>query len=223
MEPGNLVDSGKEAETRTALALLALCAGVLPVWARHLATSRAQSEVAVSQMLQAFADIGPHINMAERQSQQINDALGQPIGGVTGLVAACEQVLQPVLLDEAVGKSSKAAIEQAMALVRGAVGALEQIARPFQHETQLVAEQVDRLYVGFQYQDRTSQMLSLLEGDMARLQGALVAPGDSTPDLAAWLASLESQYAMREQHMDHAGHEQASAAGNPDENETTFF
>jgi ABC-type transporter Mla subunit MlaD len=214
--------SEDESDLQSMRARLALCAGLLPVWGRHLSTSRVQSEGAVTEMLQAFADIGPHINMAERQSQQINDALAQPIGGVTGLVQACEQVLQPVLQDAGLTVSSRSAIGQVLEMVRSAVGAMEQISKPFQHETQMVAEQVDRMYMGFQYQDRISQMLALIEGDIARLQEALSGGAARAPDLADWLLRLESQYAMTEQHQDHLARDMGVPASNGD-NETTFF
>ncbi len=207
---------------QTVQARVALCAGLLPVWVRHLATSRAQSEVAVSEMLQAFSDIGPHINMAERQSEQINDALAQPIGGVTGLMEACEHVLAPVFQDPNLSATSKATLEQLLNMVRRAVGALEQVAKPFQHETQMVAAQVERMYMGFQYQDRISQMMALLEGDMVSLQQALAAEGSQVPELAAWLLHLESQYAMSEQRADHAGVASDAPVDGKD-NEATFF
>ena len=210
------------ADFRSAEAWLALCAGLLPVWGRHLSTSRVQSEGAVTQMLQAFSDIGPHINMAERQSQQINDALAQPIGGMAGLVGACEQTLSPVLQDAGLSGASRSAIEQVLGMVRNAVGAMEQISKPFQHETQMVAAQVDRMYMGFQYQDRISQMLALIEGDIVRLQQALSDNTAGVPDLAGWLLQLESQYAMSEQHQDHQAPHSAGPANNGD-NETTFF
>ncbi len=213
-----------EAQNNTAdpRELLALCAGLLPVWARHLATSRAQSEVAVAEMLKAFADIGPHINMAERQSQQINDALAHPMGGVIGLVEACEATLAPLLQDTTQSASSLEALHMVLTMVRTTVGALEQIARPFQHETQMVAQQVERMYVGLQYQDRISQMMSLLERDIADLQSALSATSGPVPSLAAWMEKLASQYAMAEQHEDHVG---LQPGGSPPErnNETTFF
>lgn len=202
--------------------LVQLCAGVLPVWARQLASSRAQSETAVSEMLQAFADIGPHINMAERQSQQITDALSQADGGITGLAQACETALAPLLNDKNLPPGGSAAIEQVLSLVRGAVLALENISKPFTRETQLVAEQVERMYVGFQYQDRISQMMALLEGDIARLREAMDGRAAEPLDLAAWLERLESQYAMAEQRHSHT--ETKGADRGPDENtETTFF
>lgn len=221
MQNGITPVSGRASDAPLAAALVALCAGLLPVWGRHLATSRQQSETAVTQMLKAFADIGPHIDMAERQSQQINDALAQPGGGVAGLVQACEQALGPLLQDTNMSVASKLAVENVLTMVRRSVGALEQIAKPFQHETQMVAVQVERMHMGFQYQDRISQMMALLESDMARLQQALATHDGAVPDLPTWLSQLESQYAMAEQRENHqVGADDAPDAGN---NETTFF
>ena len=214
--------SGDEANLRSARELLALCAGLLPVWGRHLSSSRMQSEGAVTEMLAAFSDMGPHINLAERQSQQINAALSQPIGGVTGIVEACELVLNPLLQDTSLTAEYHSAIEQVLDMVRCTAGAMLQISMSFQHETQSVAQQVDRMYKGFQYQDRISQMLTLIEGDIARLQQTFSGPADGVPDLADWLLRLESQYAMTEQHQDH----QSTHAGDPADHgnsETTFF
>ena len=216
----NTSDSGSPSNAVTSVT--DLCAGVLPVWSRHLATSRAQSEVAVTQMLQAFADIGPHIDRAERQSQQITEALSQADGGITRLTNACERTVAPVLGDPQLPAAAAEAIKQVLEMVRQAVDTLDHIAKPFTHETQMVAAQVERMYMGFQYQDRISQMMALLEGDIGRMQDAIAAKGVGTPDLAAWLEHLESQYAMREQHQDH----QASASPGDvagDSNETTFF
>lgn len=206
-------------DDHAAQALVTLCAGVLPVWARHLATSRAQSESAVTEMLQAFSDIGPHIHKAERQSQQITEALSQHSDGVTGLAQACDQALKPLLKDGQLSGAAADAIQDVLAMVHKAVTALENIAKPFHHETQMVAEQVERMYIGFQYQDRISQMMALLEGDIARLQEAVAGKDAGFPDLETWLARLESQYAMAEQRLDHSGG--VTPAG--DNNETTFF
>lgn len=204
-------------------ALVPLVAGVLPVWARHLATSRSQSEVAVTEMLQAFSDIGPHINMAERQSQQITEALSRSSGtGVISLAQSCEQAMAPLLEDASLSADAGAAVRHVLEMVNQAVCALENIAKPFNHETQMVAAQVERMYVGFQYQDRISQMMALLEGDIARLQAAMAGDAADVPDLDTWLARLESLYAMAEQRKDH----HAVTPGQPgagDNNETTFF
>jgi methyl-accepting chemotaxis protein len=113
-------------------------------------------------------------------------------------------------------------MSKVLKMVGSAVSALENISKPFNHETQMVAEQVERMYVGFQYQDRISQMMALLEGDIARLREAIEKQGEDLPHLTAWLADLESKYAMAEQHQDHHG-AGSSATGDGANNETTFF
>jgi hypothetical protein len=198
-----------------------LCADVMPVWVRHLATSRLQSEQAVTQMLQAFSDINPHINRAERQAQQITEALSQADGGITNLALACEREFAPVLADPALPVEAATAIQYTMGLVRAAVQALEQIAKPFSHETQMVAEQVERMYIAFQFQDRISQMMALLESDIARMHGTL-AEASSPPASGDWLLQLEAQYAMKEQRQNHQSEASVGVDGS-DNSETTFF
>ena len=208
-----------ESEQGRALALVQLCAGVMPVWVRHLATSRVQSEQAVTQMLQAFADINPHINRAELQAQQITDALSQADGGITRLTEACQRELAPVLADPALSAQAAQAIVRAFGLVQSAVDALEQIAKPFSHETQMVAEQVERMYIAFQFQDRISQMLALLESDIDRMHTAYKDSANPTPLMDQWLEQLASQYAMKEQRQNH----NSGNGGGADSEETTFF
>jgi methyl-accepting chemotaxis protein len=200
--------------------LVTLCSGVLPIWARHLAASRAQSETAVSEMMQAFASISPHLQAAQRQSQEITAALSQGDGTITGLAQACESALAPLRGHASLPAGGAAAIDTALALVRNAVQAIEQINTPFSHETYAVAAQVERMYIGFQYQDRISQMIALLESDIARLQESLGSTTSDTPDLQAWLSRLEEQYAMAEQRQSHVGGQDSGAAA---DNETTFF
>ena len=229
MHNGTQTSVIEESKPPSQQALVDLCVGLLPVWARQLASSRAQSETAVGEMLKAFADIGPHIDMAERQSRQINDALTLPKEGVHGLVAVCEHLLLPLQGDLSLPRNVVAVIEKVLAMVRDTVGALEQVAKPFQHETQMVAKQVERMYIGFQYQDRINQMMALLESDIARLQQALTGQGqgqnERVTDLTSWLARLESEYAMAEQRNGHHGTQSVTTntTNSLDDNEATFF
>lgn len=208
---------GAALTSEQAQALVALCVKVLPVWGRQLASSRSQSEGAVAEMLSAFAEIGPHLDLATRQSKQITAALAQGSGGITQLSQACDHVLQPVLGE--CSDAAKEAIGQVMAMIRTTVDALEAIAQPFDHETQMVSQQVDRMYRGFQYQDRISQMMTILHDDISRLQDALAAP-EADVNATEWLARLETQYVMTEQRQQHEASGQAAAS---DDDETTFF
>jgi methyl-accepting chemotaxis protein len=177
----------------------ALCTALLPVWGRHLAASRTQSEGAVAEMLSAFAEIGPHLDRAARQSQQITAALAQDEGGIINLAQACAAELEPVLAQ--LDGPAVVTLRKVLGMVTKSVFELEQLAKPFEHETQMVSRQVERMYVGFQYQDRISQMMTLLYDDMVRLQAVLTDPGADaqTLDQTAWLARLELQYVMQDQ------------------------
>lgn len=204
----------------TQAAQATLCSALLPVWSRHLATSRAQSEGAVAEMLSAFAEIGPHLDRAARQSAQITAALAQDEGGIINLSQACETELQPLMaqLDVPVA----ATLRKVLGMVQKSVNELEQLSRPFEHETLMVSQQVERMYVGFQYQDRISQMMTLLHDDMARLQVVLADPAAEVQalDPAAWQARLEAQYVMQDQRDADLG----GGPAKPDDGiETTFF
>lgn len=79
---------------------------------------------------------------------------------------------------------------------------------------------VERLYRGFQYQDRLNQLMTLLHDDMQRLLLALQ-QADFAPDAAQWLARLQASYVMAEQHQLHNGATPTRAASDADD--TTFF
>ena len=185
---------------QNALALVDLSEQILPVWARQLVSSCQHSEEAVQQMLDAFDELGPHLDLAVRQSKEITAALAQSEGGMTQLAKACDAVLQPVLS----GCTAEAveAIHQVIAMITSCVEALENIAKPFARETQIISLQVDRMYEGFQYQDRISQMLTLLHQDMSRLRQA-IHQSDTSVSAEKWLERLAATYVMTEQHQQH--------------------
>lgn len=83
-------------------------------------------------------------------------------------------------------------------------------------------ELVDQLLQAFQYQDRLSQRMSLLEEDITRLIAVLAGKGEPIPEVHAWLSRLESQYAMQEQVHDHNGQIQQGIA-NDGGQEAHFF
>jgi methyl-accepting chemotaxis protein len=85
----------------------------------------------------------------------------------------------------------------------------------------MVSQQVDRMYKGFQYQDRISQMMTLLHEDIERLQTAMTSP-QTDIDAEAWLARLQSKYVMAEQHQYHSDSDGGLDVDSGDE-ETTFF
>jgi methyl-accepting chemotaxis protein len=171
-------------------------------------------------MMQAFSSITPHVQLAELQSQQIAEALTQGDPSISSLTQACEQVLAPLLQHPELPAGGAQAIASVLGLVRNAAGTIERLSHPLSKETQLVAAQVERMYIAFQYQDRISQMIALLEADMAHLQEVVEGRSADIPDLNQWLARLEAQYAMSDQRQSHAGAQHAAPGA---DEETTFF
>ena len=200
-------------------AMVALCQSVLPVWGRHLDTARDHAEVAVAEMLSAFADIGPHLDMTVRQSREINATLLASEDGLGQLARVCDDHLLPLIPN--LDADGAVAVHHVLETIHRTIAALERIAKPFDRESQMVSHQVERMYVGFQYQDRISQMMTLLSDDMHRLQLALATPGTDTAalDQDAWMAQLESRYAMEAQRNAHQGVSAVQAG----DLETDFF
>jgi hypothetical protein len=208
---------------RKRVALTALCLQVLPIWGRQLATSRLQAEVAVGEMLKAFSTLAPNLEAAIKQSKQIIEALVPSNGevGMRGLVAACEQEMRPLI--QTLGESGAQPLIRALELIRKSVSTLDQVTNPLPFDAQQVAEKIEQMYVGFQYQDRVNQMMSLLQDDIAHLQAILESPETDHDALAAdaWLKRLESMYAMHEQRQAH-GTSEAEKDQQPSK-EASFF
>lgn len=88
-----------------------------------------------------------------------------------------------------------------------------------------VHELLDSILMSFQYQDRVAQMVRLLQDDMQRLQQAASDPATDPAafDAQAWLARLESCYAMEEQRQTHNVMLTGDAASSGASDETTYF
>ena len=69
----------------------------------------------------------------------------------------------------------------------------------------LVRQEVEKLMIAMQFQDRVSQMLNVVDADMQRLHSAL-GRADAVPDAQAWLDSLSSTYTMQDQHHQPSSH-----------------
>jgi methyl-accepting chemotaxis protein len=62
---------------------------------------------------------------------------------------------------------------------------------------------VENLLVNLQFQDRVSQMISVVDGDIKRLQ-EVVQTEQPVPTPDDWMSDLQKNYTMNEQHHVHA-------------------
>jgi methyl-accepting chemotaxis protein len=125
-----------------------------------------------------------------------------------------EEQLAGQRLAASIKDSSDAELKaQAEAAARGAIGGLVKSVGEVKRSTQglkqasaSVRSEVERVLMGFQSQDRLSQMLAGITTDMQRLSDWLVDDGDlGAAQAADWLARLEASYTMDEQRNQHHG------------------
>jgi methyl-accepting chemotaxis protein len=87
------------------------------------------------------------------------------------------------------------------------LSAASRSSRQLQDAGMAVRDEVERVLVGFQSQDRLSQMLENVTTDIARLTSWLEQGGDvSEAQASEWLARLDASYTMEEQRSQHHGH-----------------
>ena len=91
-------------------------------------------------------------------------------------------------------------------------------------EGQISRRDVENLLVTLQYQDRVSQIIEVLAGDMDRLRQVLMS-ADALPSAEQWLVTLSGEYTMEEERNNHSNTDMArsSPAQQKSEPEVTFF
>ncbi|MDY7575527.1 methyl-accepting chemotaxis protein [Actimicrobium sp. CCI2.3] len=102
---------------------------------------------------------------------------------------------------------------------------LGESAESMRYQGTIIRSDVENLLVSLQYQDRISQILSVLDDDMLRMRQALADDQTSLPTPQAWMAVLDSTYTMEEERHGHVPAKRRTigrpAAGTDDE--VTFF
>ncbi len=107
------------------------------------------------------------------------------------------------------------------------VDGLSRSAGIMQEEGVGIRQEIEDMLVALQFQDRTSQMLAQVQGNLTelektvRVQQAACVGGERVDslDVRAWLSTMETSYAMLEQRINHSG-QSAEAKTQP---EITFF
>jgi methyl-accepting chemotaxis protein len=95
---------------------------------------------------------------------------------------------------------------EALGSLVGSLGAAMQGSGEMKAANAALRNQVDEIFVHFQFGDRLSQMLSIVGSDMDNFARWVQAnPYASQSDAAEWLANLESSYTMEEQRSQHHG------------------
>jgi methyl-accepting chemotaxis protein len=95
---------------------------------------------------------------------------------------------------------------EALRLLLGSVGAALQGSQSVQEASVSLRDQLESVFMHFQFGDRVSQMLSIVANDMSNFALWVAEhPQATQTDAAQWLAALEASYTMDEQRSSHHG------------------
>jgi len=137
-----------------------------------------------------------------RKLSQNSARTGQNI--VKRVDKVCTLMVQTLQAAEASHKQDKEAVMQSGSVVQGVlqnVRSMGESADSMQRHGTLVRQEVEKLLMAMQFQDRVSQILGAVDDDMLRMRTALetTAP-DAMPTAQEWIGTFSQTYTMADQH-----------------------
>ena len=80
----------------------------------------------------------------------------------------------------------------------------------------VIRADTENLLVNLQFQDRVSQIISVIDGDMARLQDTVATDEAELPTGEQWLAERSTRYTMHDQRVSTPAAASAASAASDD-------
>ncbi len=140
-----------------------------------------------------------------------SDQAGQRIGSRVNLLARrLEDLRREAALqagsDEELRLSARIQARQVIGALLEDLSASMQSSRELRELSVKLHQDMDQVFMGFQFQDRFNQMMDVIDQDMARLTAWISENDHATPsDAVRWLEELERTYTMEEQRSHHHG------------------
>lgn len=164
-----------------------------------------------------FAVIADEVRKLSMLSSDIGSRITQRMTDVSSTMG--------ITLDAASRASDqdRDAISAATHVVEDVLGHVRELARStdeMRAQGSNIRADVESMLVSLQFQDRTRQILEVVETNIARLEQA-VGEGQ-LPEPAAWMQELESHYTMDDERLSHGSNAVASKASNSGD-DITFF
>lgn len=178
-----------------------------------------------------FAVVADEVRKLSTQSGETGKQISQKVEMVAAAISstlACADDLS--IRDDEVVAEAESVIQRVISRFNDSVGVLAGTAGQLEEESEGVREQVSRVLVDLQFQDRVSQILVLIENDIGRLDEKISADFRNISegarpqqfDIDGWLRQLESGYTTLEQH-EHQGDARLDTAKRPANDGITFF
>lgn len=171
-----------------------------------------------------FAVVAGEVRKLSANSGATGRKITETIDAVNQAIAATlETSQQYVVEDEALLKDAETRIGGIVQRLRQTADDMTQANETLRNESRAIGTEVDDVLVALQFQDRVSQLLNLVNQDLAKLKQHVDTQVPAPIDVEAWLSALAQTYTMPEQHALHTGQPSSAAPAATDDGDITFF
>lgn len=176
-----------------------------------------------------FAVVAKEFRTLSNQSGDTGRHIAAKVGVISAAISeACDVVRDSVAQRESRVHATEATIAHVLTEIRDITGGLERSGALLKDESTAIQTEIGRSLVEFQFQDRVSQILSLLRTNIEHWPNYLrnreeqyVREGSVAPlDPNEFLDELKKTYVMKDQHVIHSG---GAATQAKSDDEITFF
>jgi methyl-accepting chemotaxis protein len=193
-----------------------------------LALNAAIEAARAGEMGRGFAVVAKEFRMLSTQSGETGKRIAEKVGVISAaIIATCSAVRESVKQEDGSMLTAESTIGTVLADFRSITDALQRSSTLLKNESIGIKSEVGEALVQLQFQDRVSQIMNHVKGNIERLPAFLqqhhqqyAQAGALQPlDPQALLAELKKTYVMADQHVIHSG---GKAVQNND-TEITFF
>ena len=169
-----------------------------------------------------FAVVADEVRKLSGLSSDTGKKMSEKVGVINAAMAgACKVAEEASAQDAQSIKNSESAVHNVIGRFGGVATRLSESTEMLQKENNGIGIEINEVLVSLQFQDRVSQILTQVRGNMQKLEIHLQEANDDTRHIDAheWLNEMHLSYATEEQRLNH-GSAQAKTAS---EQEITFF
>ncbi len=143
-----------------------------------------------------FAVIAKEIRVLSQNSAETGKRITERMAHVEAMMkTTVAAAAQATVEDQAAIEASGSVVQDVLAHI----STLGENGAAMLAQGNVIRDQTENLLINLQFQDRVSQIISVIDSDLVRMQHALQSDDEAMPTPQQWLADLESQYTMNDQ------------------------
>lgn len=148
-----------------------------------------------------FAVVAAEVRRLSHHSAETGKSIRERISQITAVMDETHKMVQTAqTVDSQTIDLSRSIVEDVLSHVRK----LGEASENMRSHGVTVRQEVEKLMIAMQFQDRISQIIGTVDGDMERMRHAIQSLShEQLPDVQTWLTTLSQGYTMEDQHMIH--------------------